>query len=324
MGHRGALAQHLFEGEVRGLAPDRGLEDGAKLLAEAIEGEAADLDALVLDRDLVREKGGALHRRGDEEGAVEPGHDPGRGTPAGGAKASAALGQLGPEELLRLADLAADLALANHVARRGLREKTAEPVEGEAAFGEEGANMTRASSIGNLPEFRKGSMGCHPSWGGFSFFAQHIRQSTENRRRAGRECANQESGAAHATLFCLVVRGPSSLVGKLVERGTRRKASRRDISLPAAPPVPCPASTSSLPKRRTKTRNWRRIWSAKVTLTRRCGKPSCRCASDDSARHVSFCLGQTRGARPPRSTSPPTWSLSCARGPTTSSKPPAS
>jgi len=31
-----------------------------------------------------------------------------------------------------------------------------------------------------------------------------------------------------------------------------------------------------------------------IILERRCGKPSCRCASDDKARHCSLCLGQTR------------------------------
>jgi hypothetical protein len=30
-----------------------------------------------------------------------------------------------------------------------------------------------------------------------------------------------------------------------------------------------------------------------IIMTRRCGKPSCRCASDDHARHRSLCLGQT-------------------------------
>lgn len=30
-----------------------------------------------------------------------------------------------------------------------------------------------------------------------------------------------------------------------------------------------------------------------IEMSRRCGKPSCRCASDDSARHRSLCLGQT-------------------------------
>lgn len=31
-----------------------------------------------------------------------------------------------------------------------------------------------------------------------------------------------------------------------------------------------------------------------IVMARRCGKPSCRCASDDGARHHSLCLGQTR------------------------------
>ena len=30
-----------------------------------------------------------------------------------------------------------------------------------------------------------------------------------------------------------------------------------------------------------------------IVMTRRCGKPSCRCASDDNARHQSLYLGQT-------------------------------
>ena len=30
-----------------------------------------------------------------------------------------------------------------------------------------------------------------------------------------------------------------------------------------------------------------------IEMTRRCGKPSCRCASDDAARHRSLYLGQT-------------------------------
>lgn len=34
-----------------------------------------------------------------------------------------------------------------------------------------------------------------------------------------------------------------------------------------------------------------------IIMARRCGKPSCRCASDDGARHLSLCLGQTRGGK---------------------------
>jgi len=34
-----------------------------------------------------------------------------------------------------------------------------------------------------------------------------------------------------------------------------------------------------------------------ITLTRRCGKPSCRCAADDQARHSSLCLGQTHAGK---------------------------
>jgi|GEM_PF-757647 len=30
-----------------------------------------------------------------------------------------------------------------------------------------------------------------------------------------------------------------------------------------------------------------------IVMARRCGKPSCRCASDDQAKHRSLCLGQT-------------------------------
>jgi hypothetical protein len=30
-----------------------------------------------------------------------------------------------------------------------------------------------------------------------------------------------------------------------------------------------------------------------IVMTRRCGKPSCRCASDDKAKHSSLYLGQT-------------------------------
>jgi hypothetical protein len=30
-----------------------------------------------------------------------------------------------------------------------------------------------------------------------------------------------------------------------------------------------------------------------IVMTRRCGKPSCRCANDDNARHQSLYLGQT-------------------------------
>lgn len=30
-----------------------------------------------------------------------------------------------------------------------------------------------------------------------------------------------------------------------------------------------------------------------IVMVRRCGKPSCRCASDDQAKHRSLCLGQT-------------------------------
>jgi hypothetical protein len=34
-----------------------------------------------------------------------------------------------------------------------------------------------------------------------------------------------------------------------------------------------------------------------IAMARRCGKPGCRCASDDEARHRSLCLGQTRGGK---------------------------
>lgn len=34
-----------------------------------------------------------------------------------------------------------------------------------------------------------------------------------------------------------------------------------------------------------------------IVMARRCGKPSCRCASDDGARHLSLCLGQTLGGK---------------------------
>lgn len=34
-----------------------------------------------------------------------------------------------------------------------------------------------------------------------------------------------------------------------------------------------------------------------IKMARRCGKPSCRCASDDAARHRSLCLGQTHGGK---------------------------
>lgn len=34
-----------------------------------------------------------------------------------------------------------------------------------------------------------------------------------------------------------------------------------------------------------------------IVMSRRCGKPSCRCASDDGARHLSLCLGQTHGGK---------------------------
>ena len=30
-----------------------------------------------------------------------------------------------------------------------------------------------------------------------------------------------------------------------------------------------------------------------IVTARRCGKPTCRCATDDDARHTSLCLGQT-------------------------------
>ncbi len=30
-----------------------------------------------------------------------------------------------------------------------------------------------------------------------------------------------------------------------------------------------------------------------IVMARRCGKPSCRCATDDNARHPALCLGQT-------------------------------
>lgn len=34
-----------------------------------------------------------------------------------------------------------------------------------------------------------------------------------------------------------------------------------------------------------------------ILMARRCGKPGCRCASDDQARHRALCLGQTRGGK---------------------------
>ena len=34
-----------------------------------------------------------------------------------------------------------------------------------------------------------------------------------------------------------------------------------------------------------------------IVMARRCGKPGCRCASDDQARHRALCLGQTRGGK---------------------------
>lgn len=34
-----------------------------------------------------------------------------------------------------------------------------------------------------------------------------------------------------------------------------------------------------------------------IEMARRCGKPGCRCASDDEARHRALCLGQTRGGK---------------------------
>lgn len=34
-----------------------------------------------------------------------------------------------------------------------------------------------------------------------------------------------------------------------------------------------------------------------IIMARRCGKPGCRCASDDQARHRALCLGQTRGGK---------------------------
>lgn len=34
-----------------------------------------------------------------------------------------------------------------------------------------------------------------------------------------------------------------------------------------------------------------------IIMTRRCGKPSCRCATDDQARHRSLGLGQTHGGK---------------------------
>lgn len=34
-----------------------------------------------------------------------------------------------------------------------------------------------------------------------------------------------------------------------------------------------------------------------IIMARRCGKPSCRCAADDKARHESLYLGQTLGGK---------------------------
>jgi hypothetical protein len=34
-----------------------------------------------------------------------------------------------------------------------------------------------------------------------------------------------------------------------------------------------------------------------IEMARRCGKPGCRCASDDQARHRALCLGQTRAGK---------------------------
>ena len=66
---------------------------------------------------------------------------------------------------------------------------------------------------------------------------------------------------------------------------------------------PSPASLPA-PERHARSRLHQLLCEAEgflhgslIVMARRCGKPSCRCACDDSARHLSLCLGQTRGGK---------------------------
>jgi hypothetical protein len=67
--------------------------------------------------------------------------------------------------------------------------------------------------------------------------------------------------------------------------------------------MPSPASFSSR-ERQLRSRLHLLITNAQgfihgsvIEMTRKCGNPSCRCASDDDLRHRSRYLGQTRGGK---------------------------
>ena len=70
------------------------------------------------------------------------------------------------------------------------------------------------------------------------------------------------------------------------------------------PKLPVSPASLSAPERDARSRLHQLLSHAEgflhgslIVLARRCGKPSCRCASDDAARHASLCLGQTRGGK---------------------------
>ena len=64
---------------------------------------------------------------------------------------------------------------------------------------------------------------------------------------------------------------------------------------PASLPAPERQARSRLHQLLSKAEGF--LHGSLIVMTRRCGKPSCRCASDDGARHLSLCLGQTRGGK---------------------------
>jgi len=57
-------------------------------------------------------------------------------------------------------------------------------------------------------------------------------------------------------------------------------------------------------------------------MARRCGKPGCRCASDDEARHRALCPGQTRGGKTTMVHIPADLEPRAASGSRTTNRPP--
>lgn len=69
---------------------------------------------------------------------------------------------------------------------------------------------------------------------------------------------------------------------------------KRPVS-PASLPAPEREARSRLHQLLSESEGF--LHGSLIAMARRCGKPSCRCASDDRARHRSLCLGQTLGGK---------------------------